>query len=258
MAEKPTPKEAEVPFQKPDSPHFQIIELAVPKTTKWQSATALEMVKQLTTNFHYLTFRITATDTKTSWSIEVDRHLTQSVTSILYAFYPQAQVEIKDKDFTHFGYRRYDVETVNSLVVPLRYVDEFKTDPMALVVNSMVGLDPNEEIVYELILSPTSQNYSKLTEKFFTPTAWQNYLIHLANQPDQKGRTRQKSEKEKRTERKERDFMDTAFNKVGGTLKEIELAFNVKAKNEDRANHLLVSKTTTSGSGVKKRFNRCE
>jgi len=158
-----------------------MIWVAVPSSTKWQSDIVLSFTRQLTSNFNQLKLLVRAIDNQIVWGLDVSPRSLSALERTLYSFYPDIQMETKGKPFSS-SYWQYDVGAANRFVMPLRYVEEFAHfDPLAAVVNAMVGLAEDEEIIYQLELSRPTKNYYKEAQRMFVPSFWDSFKQGIAS-----------------------------------------------------------------------------
>jgi hypothetical protein len=213
---------------------LRAIQVTVPQDNRWEPGLAYNFTKQLVSNFSHLVLSISATGNQIAWSLEVPDRLEAAIKSTLYAFYPQCQVEPQPDQNPYTDCWQYDIQTANSFVLPLRYVDEFgQFDPLASVVNAMTDLTGDEGIVYQVALSRPRKNYHQQAKKMFVPSVGQSIVQGVwagLFKPYSQSQENIQAEQEIRALIEEK--------LASGSLMDATLSLKVNARSEGRADHL--------------------
>lgn len=215
-----------------DRAYMSVINIAVPRETKWQPNQVYEFTKQLFATGGNFTFLIASTSQGIEWAIEFPTKDQQSLQNTLKTFYPDVEWVINPKRSTHVGFYTFHIQTAYPFCWSLSTVQDFKDrDPLAALVGAMQSVQGEEELIYELSFNPPEQNYPLIAERLFNPSAGQvaTKLVvgSLLYGKDEAGASRARQEDERKLEAIKEQALEKLVNSEGYFL---ETVFSIKVQ----------------------------
>ena len=158
---------------------IQDIKIQVPASTSWQP----KQVEQFTVSLFSLpvsiALRLVANPVGITWHVLVERAHAESVVNSIYAYYPDAHLLLEPKLAADTGYFGYRFNSTGPFIAPLKYADDLTSlDPLVGILGALTDLRANEEVIYELLLKPISEEHYQLGQKMITDSRvkWWHFL----------------------------------------------------------------------------------
>jgi len=135
------------------------LSISLPKTTKWQPTTAINLISNLFSLHEPIALQIVANKDKIIWRIKVSKEKQQATIQHIRTFHPQA--EITEKEPTATPNPIYLAASA-PYFAPLTYATDHKTmDPLASIVSAMSSLTDEEYVIYQINITQDDTNYNK-------------------------------------------------------------------------------------------------
>lgn len=237
-----------------DRAYISVIEVAVPPNTEWQPKAAQQFITGLFSISELLKLVISGTDQGIGWSIEAGWGNEEAVKRTIYATYPQAQVDVRPKAGCHIGYWLFQIHAGGPFVFPLKYAEDFDSvDPLALVIEAMANVGPDEEVVYELCLTSPKQNYFELGEKLLTKS-----VVGVMDYTSLSGAIAATTAKARGADRVDGyvpEISEMARVKLNSRLMEATFGIKIKTASRDRAFELAFLFSPALDSLYREKFN---
>jgi len=190
----------------------QIIRIQVPRDTECNYQVTVNLLKQWSTLSKPLKLIVAATPQAITWQIEVFRTDKEALVQSLRTPYPQANIEVEDKQRAGADFRIYNLHIGYPFIYPLLTAKELgKIDFIASLSSAMGALKGGEETIYELNLLPITEEQRDLGNKLFDE-------IKLGYS------------------HADRSLLN---GKLAATLKVVQIAIKIKASSGKRADQIL-------------------
>ena len=218
-------------------PYLSTLLVKVPASTRWEPRIAEQFMISLYAIQDPFALAIHATARAISWHITVPQTSAQAVTNTLFALHPAAEVTSTHPPQLSGQFWTFHFEVVNPFVLPLKHAQDFVgIDPISSVVTSLGNLNPDEEAIYELLLSPTDKKTYKLGKDLISQSRhkWYN-LIPLDGAIDA---AQDKLYGTDQVARYPRPLQNLAQNKLVTLLKDATVSIKISASSSQRANEI--------------------
>lgn len=216
----------------------QVVTVRVPSTTQWQPNSAQQFMLSLFILPVPITLRLLARNEKVSWHLEVSRSHTEAVVNTIYTYYPEAHVVCEPKQSADIGYYAYYFHAAAPYVAPLKYAEDFKNlDPLAGILNVLTDLKSEDEVIYELVLKPITDEHYELGKRLITDSTvrWWHYL-----RPNEAiAAMIYKTLGWDKVDRFEPGVQRVVETKFNGRLKQTTLCLKIKTRGPEKAKYLL-------------------
>lgn len=160
-------------------PYIKTISIAVPRNTSWQPRAVYQLMHNLFSLPTAMVLRIIVDENWARWSIEVAEDYSEATLRAIYTFYPKALVVVNEKFSSDGEFFVFDYHGAGPFIAPLKHADEFLSfDPLRGVLSSLMNLDSNEQVIYELVLEPATEEHYALGKKLATTSVvkWWHFL----------------------------------------------------------------------------------
>ena len=221
-------------------PYQSVLLVKVPASTSWKPAVAEQFMISLFAIPESLRLIIHAKERAISWYITVPNRFEQSVFNSIYALYPSAEVFVVSPPTIPNQNWTFHFDMADSFVLPLKHARDFTSiDPIAPIVAALGNLNPGEEAVYELFLSPAGKKIYKLGKQLISRPRHKWYDLLFFD-----GAMDAALDKVAGTDRVARfipELQKLAQGKLATLLKEARLRIRVVASSSRRANDIAGS-----------------
>lgn len=223
--------------QHTNTPYVQRIQVQVPPETKWEPQRVQRFIDNLFTRRDRVTLSIRATTQDITWWIEVGKPAVDAVVSSLYTLHSDAQINVVPKNGIDAGYYVFYVESAGPYIGPILSASDAKQDPLSWIVGSMTHMGEDEELVYELTLSPPRTNYRQLGERLMTKSnvSW----FEFTSLEGAVGASVRKGIGGDKTSRYTTDIEKVVFPKLAAQLMEVTFVIKAKARSRKRADEFV-------------------
>jgi hypothetical protein len=204
-----------------------VLDIRISPQNDWQPIVVQQFMIGLFSLPTPLKLIITSRGMVIHWQIMVSTPHVSAVTSIIYSYFPAAQVEQTAPQPSSNSIGTYYIEGAMPFVMPIKHAEDFNhVDPLAALIGMLDGLAGGATVTYELLIKPVNREQFELGQKLLTQprSQWLDYLTfdgaYLA--------TMNKIRGSDRVERFRSDLQRLARTKMSSLLKEVTLAIKVE------------------------------